>query len=109
MSVNTSSSFERRALAKLSKAGLIKTTTGKVGACRLAKDAKDISLLNIYKAVNAPKAFAIQLCGAKTLPRELAHQSRSGEGLRKTHRAMEASLNDTSLAQIVSDMVKEQT
>ena len=58
-SVNTSASFVRRTLAKLSKAGLVETATGKAGACWLAKDAKNISLLDIYKAVDAPKAFAI--------------------------------------------------
>src|SRR5580658_1656286 len=58
-SVNTSPSFVRRVLAKLSKAGLVKTATGKTGACWLAKDAKNISLLDIYEAVDAPKAFSI--------------------------------------------------
>src|SRR5215813_686371 len=59
MSVNTSPSFIRRTLAKLAKAGLVKTTTGKSGACRLEKKPERISLLDIYKAVDAPKAFAI--------------------------------------------------
>src|SRR5882672_3921967 len=59
MSVNTSPSFVRRILAKLSKAGLVETATGKAGACWLAKDTKEISLLDIYKTVDAPKAFAI--------------------------------------------------
>src|SRR5271154_3257439 len=58
-SVNTSASFVRRTLAKLSKAGLVETATGKAGSCWLAKDAKNISLLDIYKAVDAPKAFSI--------------------------------------------------
>src|SRR5450432_835664 len=58
-SVNTSASFVRRTLAKLSKAGLVETATGKAGACWLAKDAKDISLLDVYRAMDAPKAFFI--------------------------------------------------
>src|SRR5689334_16376314 len=58
-SVNTSPSFVRRVLAKLSKAGLVETATGKAGACWLARDAKGISLLDIYRAVDAPKAFSI--------------------------------------------------
>src|ERR1700690_3018782 len=58
-SVNTSPSFVRRTLARLSKAGLVETATGKAGACWLAKDARAISLLDIYEAVDAPKAFAI--------------------------------------------------
>jgi DNA-binding IscR family transcriptional regulator len=47
-SVNTSPSFVRRTLAKLSKAGLVETATGKAGACWLARSAKDISLLDVY-------------------------------------------------------------
>jgi Rrf2 family protein len=58
-SINTSPSFVRRILAKLSKAGLVSTTIGKSGSCVLAKRAEDISLLEIYKAVDAPRAFAI--------------------------------------------------
>src|SRR5258708_32719685 len=58
-SVNTSPSFVRRTLAKLSKAGLVETATGKAGACWLAKDAEKISLLDIHEAVDAPKAFCI--------------------------------------------------
>src|SRR6266478_6166075 len=58
-SVNTSPSFLRRVLAKLSRAGLVETATGKAGACWLAKDARRISLLDIYKAVDAPEAIAI--------------------------------------------------
>src|ERR1700734_3700799 len=46
-SVNTSSSFVRRVLAKLSKAGLVKTVMGKGGACWLARPARQISLLEI--------------------------------------------------------------
>jgi DNA-binding IscR family transcriptional regulator len=57
VSVNTSPSFVRRTLSKLSKAGLVETATGKAGACWLAKDAKCISLLDIYRAVDAPKAL----------------------------------------------------
>src|SRR5258708_22547110 len=58
-SVNTSPSFVRRTLAKLSKAGLVETATGKAGSCWLAREAKAISLLDVYRAVDAPKVFAI--------------------------------------------------
>ena len=58
-SVNTSPSFVRRILSKLSKAGLVRATTGNEGATSLAKEPKRISLLDIYLAVKAPKAFCI--------------------------------------------------
>src|SRR5215471_7421327 len=98
MSVNTSPSFVRRTLAKLSKAGLVETTTGKAGACWLGKSAKDISLLDIYRAVGAPKAFAIHRyteqkecvvsCHIKTA---LEH------ALEKTQKTMEKTLAEISL------------
>ena len=47
-SVNTSPSFVRRVLSKLSKADLVSTTMGKTGSTALARDPKQISLLEIY-------------------------------------------------------------
>src|SRR6202012_2208420 len=64
-SVNTSPSFIRRVVSKLSRAGLISTTTGKTGACTFTKDARSITLLDIYHAVEAPKVFAIHAYPAK--------------------------------------------
>ncbi|HEY1663882.1 MAG TPA: Rrf2 family transcriptional regulator [Verrucomicrobiae bacterium] len=106
-SVNTSPSFVRRIMAKLSKAGLAKTATGKAGSCRLAKDAKDISLLDIYQAVDAPKAFSIHHYSEQKSCLVSCHIKAALEkALAKTQRAMEKSLAETSLAQIVSEMKK---
>ena len=107
-SVNTSPSFVRRTLAKLSKAGLVETTTGKAGACWLAKNAKDISLLDIYKAVDAPKAFAIHDYAEQKVCVVSCHIKAALEkALQKTQNAMERCLAEISLAQIVSDMMKK--
>ena len=107
-SVNTSPSFVRRTLAKLSKAGLVETTTGKAGACWLAKDAKDISLLDIYKAVDAPKAFSIHEYSEQKACYVSCHIKTALEkALTKTQKAMEASLAEISLGQIVSDVKKK--
>ena len=107
-SVNTSPSFVRRTLAKLSKAGLVETTTGKAGACWLAKDAKNISLLDIYRAVDAPKAFAIHGYSEQKQCFVSCHIKTALEkALTKTQKAMEASLDDISLAAIVSDVKKK--
>jgi Rrf2 family protein len=106
-SVNTSPSFVRRTLAKLSKAGLVETATGKAGACWLAKDAKDISLLDIYKAVDAPKAFAIHNYAEQKVCYVSCHIKTALEkALEKTQKALEASLSEISLSQIVSDVKK---
>lgn len=58
-SVNAEPSFVRRSVAKLSKAGIVTTTRGKHGACSLARPPEQISLLDIYRASEAPAAFAL--------------------------------------------------
>ncbi len=94
MSVNTSPSFVRRTLAKLSRAGLVETATGKAGACWLAKDAKNISLLDIYRAVDAPKAFSIHhYTEQKACPVSCHIKEALDRALDKTQKAMETSLD----------------
>jgi Rrf2 family protein len=103
--VNTSPSFVRRILAKLSKAGLVETATGKAGACWLAKDVKAISLLDIYKAVDAPKAFSIHTYTEQKGCSVSCHiKAALDKALGKTQKAMEASLREISLARIISDL-----
>jgi Rrf2 family protein len=107
MSVNTSPSFVRRTLAKLSKAGLVKTTTGKTGACCLGREARKITLLDIYRAVDAPKAFAIhhyteqKVCVVSCQIKGVLEKA-----LQKTQQAMEGSLAQINLAQIIADTKK---
>ncbi|HEY4417294.1 MAG TPA: Rrf2 family transcriptional regulator [Verrucomicrobiae bacterium] len=104
-SVNTSASFVRRTLAKLSKAGLVETTTGKAGACWLAKEAKSISLLDIYQAVDAPKVFSIHSYAEQKACTVSCHIKTALENaLAKSQTAMEASLAEISLAQIASEI-----
>jgi len=106
-SVNTSSSFVRRILAKLSKAGLVKTTTGKGGSCWLARPARRISLLDIYRAVEAPKAFAIhQYPAEKQCPVSCGIKPALSRVLAETQQAIEGSLSRTSLAEVISDLTK---
>ncbi|MGA2030394.1 MAG: Rrf2 family transcriptional regulator [Verrucomicrobiota bacterium] len=108
MSVNTSPSFVRRTLAKLSKAGLVETATGKAGSCWLAKDTKHISLLDVYKAVDAPKAFAIHNYAEQKVCTVSCHiKAVLEKALAKTQQVLEASLAEISLAQIVSDVKKK--
>src|SRR6267142_2642499 len=58
-SVNAEPTFVRKSLSKLSKAGLIVTTRGKNGASTLTRSPERITLLDIYRASEAPPAFAI--------------------------------------------------
>lgn len=107
-SVNTSPSFVRRILAKLSRAGLVRTATGKNGACWLAQKPAEISLLDVYRAVEAPKAFSIHGY-AKQRPCLVSCNIKSSLNrvLTKTQTAMEDSLEQISLAKIISDLRKK--
>ena len=106
-SVNTSPSFIRRTLAKLSKAGLIETAKGKNGFCRLAQTSDKISLLDIYEAVDAPKVFSIhhyeaqQPCAVSCNIKAVLEKV-----LTKTQKAMEKSLAETTLADLITDLKK---
>jgi len=107
-SVNTSPSFVRRILAKLSKAGLVETSTGKAGKCWLAKDPKQISLLDIYRAVDAPQAFAIHdYAEQKACPVSCRIKPALDKALEKTQHAMESSLEDMKLAQVAAEVRKK--
>lgn len=104
-SVNTSPSFVRRTLSKLSKARLIRTTTGKGGSCRLAKDPSKISLLAVYRAVGAPKPFAIHSYSEqRACPVSCNIKKALMKSQAKTQKAMEAALADISLAQVLADI-----
>jgi Rrf2 family protein len=106
-SVNTSPSFVRRTLAKLSKAGLVETTTGKAGACWLAKEPKEITLLDIYRAVDAPKAFAIHSYDPqKSCQVSCQIKVALEKALAKTQKAMESALAEMTLADVITEMEK---
>ena len=107
MSVNTSPSFIRRTLSKLSKAGLIETAKGKNGFCRLARKPSEISLLDIYVAVEAPKAFSIhhyevQKPCAVSCNIKAALES----ALERTQLGMERTLAKITLADLLSGIRK---
>jgi len=104
-SVNTSPSFVRRILSKLSKAGLVNTSMGNSGSTALAKDPKDITLLDIYRAVDAPKAFAIHDYPAKAAcPVSCGIKSAMEYVLGRTQRSMEEGLGKITLAEVISDV-----
>jgi Rrf2 family protein len=103
--VNTSPSFVRRVLAKLSKAGLVRTRTGQKGACELAKAADKISLREIYQAVDAPKAFAIHhYKERKDCAVSCNIKAALEKALGKAQQALEAGLKNISLGDVLADV-----
>lgn len=104
-SVNTSPSFVRRVLARLSKANLIETATGKNGCCWLARKPEDVSLLDIYQAVQAPRAFAIHQYAAKKPCPISCHIKSALQGvLDQTQKSLEQTLAQVSLADVIADI-----
>lgn len=104
-SVNACPSFVRRILAKLSKAGLIQTRTGKTGTCTLARRPQDISLLDVYAAVEAPKVFAIHEYPTQKKCAVSCHIKSSLEKvLEHSQKTMEDSLAKVSLAEVIADI-----
>jgi Rrf2 family protein len=107
LSVNTSPSFVRRILAKLSKANLVSTTTGKSGSCLLAKKPEDISLLEIYSAVGAPETFAIHDYPVQSKCRVSCNiEATMRKVLTKAQKSFEETLAQTSLAEVIADIGK---
>jgi Rrf2 family protein len=104
-SVNTSASFVRRILARLSKAGLVMTATGKGGACWLARPAGAISLLEVYRAIGAPKAFAIHQYPVEKSCTVSCHIKAALSGvLDETQEALERRLRRISLEQLIAGL-----
>lgn len=57
-SLNTNPVVVRRILSELQKAGLLETEAGRSGGARLARNAKSISLYEVYAAVDEGDLFA---------------------------------------------------
>ncbi len=107
-SVNTSPSFVRRVLAKLSKAGLVRTATGQAGACWLGRTPSEITLLDIYRAVDAPKAFAIHGYEPEKHCQVSCRIKEALEGvLGKTQKSLEATLKRVTLSEVLQDIKSE--
>ena len=106
-SVNANPIFVKRILAKLSKAKLVNATVGKAGGYTLTKHPKNISLLDIFSAVNPPGAFAIHTyekkkwCVVSSNIKEVM-----GEVLVGTQKALESDLKRTTLADVVASIRK---
>ena len=102
-SVNANPVFVKRILVKLSKAKLVSTTVGKSGGYALARSPKNISLLDIYSAVNPPNVFAIHTYAeAKGCIVSCNIKEVMDEVLINSQKALENDLKRTTLADVVS-------
>lgn len=104
-SVNASPSFVRRILAKLSKAGLVTTSTGQNGSTALALDPEKITLLDIYRAVEAPNVFSIHKYPEKMSCAVSCTIKSSLQGvLDKTQSSAESTLAKIKLSEIIAEV-----
>jgi Rrf2 family protein len=104
-SVNANPSFVRKSLSKLSKAGLVVTTRGKSGASRLARAPQQITLLDIYRASEAPATFAIHSYPIETrCPVSRNLKQCMAAVLSQTQKSFEGSLGKITLAHLIEQM-----
>lgn len=104
-SVNAAPSFVRQILSKLSKRGLSAATRGKNGSCALSRDAGDITLLDVYRAVTPPAAFAIHGYPVrKSCPVSSNIKGCMKQVLDHSQQVFETSLAQKTIAQIVADI-----
>ena len=108
-SVNADPTFVRKSLSKLSKAGLVVTKRGKRGSSVLARPARQITLLDIYRASAAPPAFAIHSYPVEKRCPVSRHLKECMSGLlSQAQNSFERSLAKTTLAHLVGQ-IREKT
>src|ERR1700726_856964 len=101
-SVRAHESQVRSVLSKLAKAGLVVTSRGRNGFSSLSRPANEISLLEIYKAVEAPLAFSIhEYPKEKSCRTSCTHKEAMAELLEDTQRAFETRLSQRMLSEMV--------
>ena len=104
-SVNATPSFIRRVLAVLAKADLVKTVRGPSGSCSLQKPPEEITLLDIYRAVDAPKVFALHAYPPEERCSVSCRMNKVMSGLLSdAQTSMEQSLAGKTLAEFISEI-----
>lgn len=99
-SVDTNPVVIRRILCALHEAGLVHCCVGKSGGAKLAKSPKNVTLLDVYRAIDDEPLFAQhsenKSCGVSCcLKRELGRVFNDAQG------AMAGRLKKTTLAQVL--------
>jgi Rrf2 family protein len=100
--IHANPSFVRKSLSKLAKAGLVETARGKHGASWLARPAAQITLLDIYRASEAPLTFALHDYPVEqSCPVSPHIKSCLGNVLERAQASFEAALANITLAELV--------
>jgi len=106
-SVNTNPALIRRLLTMLAQAGLTTAQLGSGGGALLARAPEQISLLDVYRAVDDAQLFALH----REQPNPACMVGRNIQGvlrgiIDKAQQAMEATLAARTLADATADVVR---
>lgn len=104
-SVNTNPSLVRRILSLLARAGLTTSQMGTGGGALLARPAAEITLRDVYRAVDEGELFALH----RESPNPACPVGRNIQALLETRfdaatRALEAELDRTTIADALADV-----
>jgi DNA-binding IscR family transcriptional regulator len=109
-SVNTNPVVIRKIMGMLKKAGLVEVHPGIAGA-KLARDLSDITLLDVYKAVNVVQEnelFSVHDEPNPECPVGRNIQDTIGPLFTAAQLALEKTLENVTLADVVKDIVKKE-
>jgi Rrf2 family protein len=108
-SVNTNPAVIRRLLSQLAKAGLTTAQLGAGGGALLARPAQQITLRDVYRAVDEGALFAMPPQGPNPECPVGRHIQASLEGIMAdAERALEAQLAQRTIADLVEDVRKRE-
>src|SRR6266540_3880605 len=101
-SVSTNPGVIRRLLSMLARAGLVTSQLGAGGGALLAKPARQIRLLDVYRAVESSDVFALHLSPPNPQCPVGKHiQPALSSVLQRAERALEGELGDVTVADVV--------
>jgi len=101
-SVNTNPVVIRRILCALAKAGLVVSQTGAAGGSRLARKPGQITLLDVYRAVDAGASFSLHRQPPnEECPVGMNIENVLGNILAEVDRAVEGALAKTTLEKVL--------
>jgi DNA-binding IscR family transcriptional regulator len=109
-SVNTNPALIRKIMGMLKKAGLVEVHPGIAGA-KLARDLSDITLLDVYKAVNVvqeKELFSIHEQPNPACPVGRNIQDTIGPVFTAAQVALEKTLQNVTLENVVKDIVEKE-
>lgn len=107
-SVNTNPSFVRRMLSALAKAGITTSQMGTGGGALLARPADDVTLLDVYRAVDEGEVFGLHEEPNPACPVGRNIQAELQDRFDAATRALEAELARTTIADLARGITRRE-